>query len=129
MTLSYTQNEAVGSLNRMVSQVTGTQSCRYNVVMGPENVSSRLAKAALRPSDDSEPALIPSKETLEEVRTFLKRYAEEMNCNEELSQSSKSMYIDFATCFVRWMYGGFAPGSRSSRSRQPTVSIWPGRKD
>lgn len=78
--------------------------------MGPENVSSRLAKAALRPSDDSKPALTPSKETLEEVYSFLKRFAEEVNGNEELSQSSKTMYIDFATCFVRWMYGGFTPG-------------------
>ena len=85
--------------------------------MPQEPHSSRLPKAAVRPSPDEPEKSIPSKATLEEVRLFLKRYADEVNASVELSQTSKSMYIDFASCFVRWMYGGFQPGARGSNLR------------
>jgi hypothetical protein len=53
----------------------------------------------------------PAPATLREVRELFGRYANEVNSS-DLSDSSKAMYIDFANCFVRWMYGGFKPGMR-----------------
>jgi hypothetical protein len=84
-----------------------------------DNVSTRLSKAVGRPSADKDHGpQVPSKTTLEEVRKLLKRYTEEVSSSVELSQTSKTMYIDFADCFVRWMYGGFQPGARGSRPRK-----------
>jgi hypothetical protein len=57
------------------------------------------------------PAPSPSASTLKEVHNLLEQYAAEME-QSDLSHSSKSMYIDFADCFVRWMNGGFQPGLR-----------------
>jgi hypothetical protein len=82
----------------------------------------RLKRPAVVPPTKSG---VPSKEMVEEVRSLFKRYAAEINANVELSQSSKTMYIDFASCFVRWMVGGFKPGSRGGR--KPTSRVWPGR--
>jgi hypothetical protein len=53
----------------------------------------------------------PSKATLRAIRVLFDRYAEEVDLS-DLSQSSKTMYIDFANCFIRWMNGGFQPGLR-----------------
>ena len=79
--------------------------------------TKRLSKIlASPPVEEGEGSAIPSKSTLEEVQKFLDRYAREVSNNGELSQTSKTMYIDFATCFVRWMYGGFQPGSRGRRA-------------
>jgi hypothetical protein len=46
---------------------------------------------------------------LREVRELFEQYAAEVE-QSDLSSSSKTMYIDFADCFVRWMNGGFRPG-------------------
>ena len=54
----------------------------------------------------------PSMSTLREVRKMFDQYADEVD-RSDLSQSSKAMYIDFANCFVRWIYGGFKPGMRN----------------
>lgn len=62
---------------------------------------------------------------MEEVRHLLDRYSKEVSSNIELSQSSKTMYIDFATCFVRWICGGFQPGSHGRRSRKIVTKVWP----
>jgi len=98
--------------------------------MPQDSPNRRLKKAALvAPVDEiSEPAL-PSKATMDEVRTFFKRYVREVESSPELSQYSKTMYIDFADCFVRWMRGGFKPGSRGSNRRKRTARIWPGQID
>lgn len=85
--------------------------------MSSERISSRLPKTTVRPSAEPEPKAVPSQATLQEVQIFLKRYAEEVSANGELSQTSKALYIDFADCFVRWMYGAFQPGSRGGRVR------------
>lgn len=85
--------------------------------MSSERTRSRLPKTGIRPSADPHSKAVPSQATLEEVQVFLGRYADEVNANLELSQTSKAMYIDFAGCFVRWMYGGFQPGSRGGRLR------------
>jgi hypothetical protein len=55
----------------------------------------------------------PSLTTLREVRELFERYVEEVDLS-DLSQSSKAMYIDFASCFIRWMNGGFQPGLRKA---------------
>jgi hypothetical protein len=63
----------------------------------------------------------PALTTLREVRELFDRYAEEVNLS-DLSQSSKAMYIDFASCFIRWMNGGFQPGLRKpGKSRSNIV--------
>lgn len=78
----------------------------------------RLSKAIRPPTlPEGEQLSLPSKDTLEEVRRLLKRYSKEVNRSDELSAASKAMYVDFATCFVRWIYGGFQPGSRGSNTR------------
>jgi hypothetical protein len=53
----------------------------------------------------------PSASTLREVHELLANYVKVVS-NSDLSQSSKTMYIDFADCFVRWMNSGFQPGMR-----------------
>jgi hypothetical protein len=79
---------------------------------------SRLPKLAQRlPSDKPQDRPVPSKETLEELRMLFDRYADEIAADVELSQGSKTMYIDIAKCFLRWMYGGFRPGSRGGSLR------------
>lgn len=84
--------------------------------MPRENVSSRLKKAAATPpADHGQDASLPSKATMEEVHKLFRQYATEISGNVELSQASKAMYIDFASCFVRWMVGGFRPGSHGGR--------------
>jgi hypothetical protein len=86
--------------------------------MPQESESKRLSKALARPpTDDREIGLPPSKATSDAVRKFLKQYVKEVNKSVELSQASKTMYIDFAECFVRWMHGGFQPGLRGANSR------------
>ena len=97
----------------------------------PQNTGNkRLSKAAASPPSEEEHVVpLPSKATLEEVRKLFEQYSEELESNGELSQTSKTMYIDFAGCFVRWMYGGFKPGSRGSNRRMPTIRIWPGKVD
>lgn len=62
------------------------------------------------------PAPSPSDATVREVRKLLQQYAVEVE-HSDLSHSSKSMNIDFADCFVRWMNGGFQPGLRGKRNR------------
>lgn len=85
----------------------------YNAAMSEDNTKNRLSKAlAPKRLEDQRPAVMPSKSTLEEVQKFLKLYTDEVERTPELSRTSKTMYIDFASCFVRWMYGGFKPGSR-----------------
>lgn len=80
----------------------------------------RLPKAPVRLSaGEPEVKAVPSKATLEEVRVFLERYVDEVNANVELSQGSKAIYIDHATNFVKWMYGGFQPGSRGGSRLRP----------
>jgi hypothetical protein len=98
--------------------------------MREDSPNLRLKKAALAmPVDESSEPTLPSKVTMDEVRIFFKRYVREVESSSELSQTSKTMYIDFADCFVRWMRGGFKPGSRGSNRRRPTVRIWPGKLD
>jgi hypothetical protein len=66
---------------------------------------------------------LPSTATLEEVLTFFDHYVKAVNAS-DLSVTSKTMYIDFADNFIRWLYGGFEPGSRgrnpTQRRRTPT---------
>jgi hypothetical protein len=90
--------------------------------MESENVKHRLSNlsAQLTPNLPQEQVEVyppPSKETLEEVRILFDRYAEQIN-RSALSQSSKTMYIDFADCFVRWTCGGFIPGELGTRRRR-----------
>jgi hypothetical protein len=47
--------------------------------------------------------------TPDQMDALLREYAESVN-KTDLSSSSKSMYIDFANCFVRWTRGEFQPG-------------------
>jgi hypothetical protein len=61
--------------------------------------------------ETGESKVSPSNSTLIDVRELLDRYSQEVECS-NLSQSSKSLYIDFANCFVHWMHGGFHPGMR-----------------
>jgi len=59
-----------------------------------------------------------------------KQYAKELESNAELSQTSKTMYTDFAKCFVRWMNGEFKPGCQGSNGRTRRThmtKIWSGR--
>ena len=94
--------------------------------MSQENANSRLKRdAAVLPIEESR--ALPSNTTIEEVRNLFNRYAAELNANVELSQASKTMYIDFAGCFVRWMVGGFKPGSLGSARKKPIDRIWPRR--
>jgi hypothetical protein len=86
-----------------------------------ESVRHLKSPAVVPPAESA----APSKETMEEVRRLFKRYAAEIDANVELSQTSKTMYIDFASCFVRWMVGGFKPGSRGGR--KPSSQVWPRR--
>jgi hypothetical protein len=85
----------------------------------PESARDRrLPKLAQRPpSDESQDIPVPSKATLEELRKFFDRYADETAADVELSPGSKVMYIDSAKRFVRWMYRGFRPGSRGGSLR------------
>lgn len=46
---------------------------------------------------------------LETVDALMRKYADQVS-SAELSESSKSIYIDFANCFVRWIHGDFLPG-------------------
>ena len=92
--------------------------------MSPKSANSRLKRAAAVPPAEESGAL-PSNATMDEVRNLFKRYAAEVSANVELSQASKTMYIDFAGCFVRWMVGGFTPGSHGSARTKPTSRIWP----
>lgn len=64
--------------------------------------------------------IVPASTTLREVRELFDQYAEEVN-RSDLSQTSKSMYIDFANCFVRWMNGGFQPGMRNPGKRHSNI--------
>lgn len=73
--------------------------------MPQERKHKRLPKAPVRLSADEAQSAVPTKATLEEVRVFLERYADEVNASLELSPTSKAIYIDHATNFVRWMYG------------------------
>jgi phosphatidylserine decarboxylase len=96
--------------------------------MPQDRPSNRLKKAAATSlANDGQDAALPSKATMEKVRKLFKRYAAEISTNAELSQSSKTMYIDFADCFVRWMVGGFRPGAPGSNRRKPTSRVWPGQ--
>lgn len=62
------------------------------------------------------------------LRLKLQEYATAVN-SAELSAASRAMYIDMATCFVRWTEGMFTPGglkiearprmSRTSSIRKP----------
>jgi len=80
--------------------------------------SKRLSKALVSLSAPIEQKrLLPTKAASEEVRRLFKKYVKEVNASVELSQASKTMYIDFASCFVRWMHGGFQPGSRGHNAR------------
>ena len=84
----------------------------------PERVENRrLSKAVAQRPNEEPVSSLPSKSTLEELRVLFKRYTDEVNKSTNLSQTSKTMYIDFADCFVRWMYGGFKPGSRGMSPR------------
>jgi phage host-nuclease inhibitor protein Gam len=60
----------------------------------------------------------PSKATLKEVQRLLAKYVEEVK-SVELSGCSKTMHVDFATCFVRWKHRELQPGSRGSNT-----SVW-----
>jgi hypothetical protein len=97
--------------------------------MPQSKVSSRLSKAAACPvSDEDHDALDPSKETMSDVRKLLEQYIKEVSTSVELSQYSKSMYIDFANCFVRWVHGEFKPGSRGHDERRKQINkVWPRR--
>jgi hypothetical protein len=59
------------------------------------------------------------------MENLLRQYSTVVDAS-DLASSSKSMYIDFATCFVRWMNGAFEPGKfgpryRSDKPFQPGV--------
>jgi hypothetical protein len=86
-----------------------------------EAEKNRLAKHFAWPhsetASEADGNALPSKSTLEEVRTLFEKYAAEVS-RSDLSPSSKAMYVDFANCFVRWMYGGFKPGSAGPRPRR-----------
>jgi len=62
----------------------------------------------------------PSASTMREVHQLLAQYIGEVD-RSDLSQSSKTMYIDFADCFVRWMSGGFQPGMRKPGRRPSNI--------
>lgn len=50
------------------------------------------------------------KQTLETIDELMRDYAEQVD-KSDLSVTSKSIYTDFAKCFVRWIHGEFKPGS------------------
>jgi len=97
----------------------------------PQDKVKRLSKAAAcPPTDKDQGSTKPSKSTLEEVQKLFRQYADELERNVELSQTSKTMYTDFAKCFVRWMNGEFKPGSQGSNGRsyrKHMTRIWPRR--
>jgi hypothetical protein len=97
----------------------------------PQDKVKRLSKAAACPlGDKDQGSTKPSKATLEEVQKLFKQYAKELENNAELSQTSKTMYTDFAKCFVRWMNGEFKPGCQGSNGRTRRThmtKIWPRR--
>jgi hypothetical protein len=96
--------------------------------MTQSNDNTRLSKAAQwKPKEGEQEGSRPSKVTMAEVRKLFSRYSNEVNANVELAQTSKTMYIDFAGCFVRWMAGSFNPGSVGSVRRRKTTRIWLGR--
>jgi hypothetical protein len=94
--------------------------------MIPENQARRFERLFAHPESvepAGEEAMKPvvSKETLEQICKLFEQYAAEVDrC--DLSQSSKTMYLDHANCFVRWIYGGFKPGVRGSNSRSRRTS-------
>jgi hypothetical protein len=60
-----------------------------------------------------------SDDALKEVKGALEIYYARV-AGTDLSEASKSFYIDFADCFVRWLEGDFEPGSRANPwKRQP----------
>ena len=73
-----------------------------------------VAGAGLRENDPRKKQIADQSADLLRLANSLKA---EVDKSTELSQSSKTMYIDFADCFVRWMYGGFKPGSRGINPR------------
>jgi hypothetical protein len=54
-----------------------------------------------------------SEDALKEVKSALQTYCARVS-GTDLSEASKSFYIDFADCFVRWIEGEFEPGSRAN---------------
>jgi len=85
--------------------------------MNPTDQTNRLKELFARPGvkqatqQRAEAEETPvSPEMLKAVRVSFDRYAAEIK-ESPLSEASKTMYIDFAGCFVRWMYGGFKPGA------------------
>jgi hypothetical protein len=62
-----------------------------------------------------------SEDALKEVKSALQAYYARVS-ETDLSEASKSFYIDFADCFVRWLEGAFEPGSRANPywKRRPT---------
>jgi hypothetical protein len=52
-----------------------------------------------------------SSSLLSEIDSALKEYCSVVLAS-DLSAASQAIYIDYATNFVRWMKGEFAPGSR-----------------
>jgi len=56
------------------------------------------------------------KQTLETIDKLMRDYAEQVD-KSDLSVASKSIYVDFANCFVRWIHGEFKPGSVGSWKR------------
>jgi hypothetical protein len=85
----------------------------------PQDSTNRRLKGTVAASriEDGTIAAKPSKKTLEEVLKLFKQYSNELESNAELSQTSKTMYTDFAKCFVRWMNGEFKPGYQGSNGR------------
>ena len=62
----------------------------------------------------------PKPSALREIRKLFDQYANEVDSS-DLSQSSKTMYIDFANCFVRWMNGGFQPGMQKRGKQHSNI--------
>jgi hypothetical protein len=55
---------------------------------------------------------------LKEIIDLHKQYADEVWHSENLAIYSKSMYIDMANNFVRWIRGDFKPGAAGLKPRR-----------
>ena len=64
----------------------------------------------------SEKTIRISAAALSEIQAAMKAYCDDVK-NSDLSYGSQGMYVDFAECFVRWLQGEFAPGSRKAPFR------------
>jgi hypothetical protein len=92
-----------------------------------KRILPRLATCLVEPptanaSPGSEGQAVPtgaktSDATLKEIMDLQSQYSDEVWKSENLAICSKSMYIDMANNFVRWIQGEFKPGGAGLKPR------------